>query len=184
MPTLSAKTLLYLLGIFKSNVSLANSTGRHFPGFSTELRENIDENGQRIRNQPNSPSLVGSHRAKELRRSDQKTKKNKKNACETRTESQRMSFVHSHFSDCNSALCISPAALPLKWISGDQRQTKITHCSSREEKVKSYHSEGVLGGKGKMSQRKTTLPLSSKSEACNFALLKIFFKNTCLLGEA
>lgn len=182
MPTLSAKTLLYLLGIFKSNVSLADSTGRHFPGFSTELRENIDENGQRIRNQPNSPSLIGSHRTKELR-SDQKKKK-KKNACETRTESQRMSFVHSHFPDCNSAFCIFPAALPLKWITGDQRQTKITHCSSREEKVKSYHSAGVLGGKGKMSQRKTTLPLSSKSEACNFVLLKIFFKNTCLLGEA
>ena len=75
LPTLSAKTLLYLLGIFKSNVSLANSTGKHFPVFSTELRENIDENGQRFKNQPNFPSLVGSHRAKELRRSDQKKKK-------------------------------------------------------------------------------------------------------------
>lgn len=78
MLTLSAKTLLYLLGIFKSNVSLANSTGRHFPGFSTELRENIDENGQRIRNQPNSPNLVGSHRAKELRSDQRKKHKNKK----------------------------------------------------------------------------------------------------------
>ena len=78
LPTLSAKTLLYLLGIFKSNVSLANSTGKHFPVFSTELRENIDENGQRFKNQPNFPSLVGSHRAKELRRSDQKKKKKKK----------------------------------------------------------------------------------------------------------
>ena len=78
LPTLSAKTLLYLLGIFKSNVSLANSTGKHFPVFSTELRENIDENGQRFKNQPNFPSLVGSHRAKELIRCDQKKKKKNK----------------------------------------------------------------------------------------------------------
>jgi hypothetical protein len=41
-------------------------------------------------------------------------KKKKKKLPETRPERQRESFLHSHFSDCNSASCAVPAVLPLK----------------------------------------------------------------------
>ena len=141
------------------------------PQLTPGRTQNMDEKRHRIRSQTPFPSLAGSQLPKEWR-SDQKK------FWDTKTESQRMPFLHSHFSDCNSTFYVFPAALPLKWITGDQRQTKITHCSSREEKVKSYHSEGILGGKRKTSRRETTLPTFSKSKACNFALLKIFFKNT------
>lgn len=41
------------------------------------------------------------------------------------------------YSDCIAAFCIPPAVLPWKWITSDQRQTKITHCSPGGERGKS-----------------------------------------------